>query len=562
MEARPGSARYLPFGDTALLVEFGETISLEANKKVVALNEAILRSQLRGVEELVPTYRSLLVRYSLLKTTYEQLVFYVEELEKQLAESLRKLKSRTVHVPVVYGGEYGPDIDYVAKSHGLTEKQVVKVHSERDYRVFMIGFVAGFPYLGEVSDKIATPRLETPRLKVPAGSVGIAENQTGIYPVEAPGGWRIIGRTPIRLFNPLQQRPALLKSGDIVRFKPVSEKELKTFEESSLKDSSMSLPREQKHLQVFRVLKPGMFTTIQDMGRYGYLAYGVPISGAMDMSSLVMANLLVGNNANDACLETTLIGPELQVLTRTQIAITGGEASPTINGKIVPMWQTFEVMVNDVISFGKMEKGCRSYISVRGGINVPKILRSRSTFARGKFGGMEGRHLKTGDIVNGFKVSLLETERTTPKELCPQLTGPYKVRVVLGPQASMFKEEGIDTFLSGPYEVTPESDRMGYRLEGSAIQHKDRADIVSDALLPGAVQVPKSGKPIIIMRDAQTTGGYPKIAVATTPDVSLLGQAKPGDTIEFSQVTVQHAQQRAREYYQLLDNLDMLLKQT
>lgn len=242
MEVEHG-AKYLPFGDNALLVEFGETISLEANKKVVALNGAILRTLHARVDETVPTYRSLLVRYNPLKTTYEQLVSSVKDLEKQLADLSNETKSRTVRVPVVYGGEFGPDIDYVARSHGLTEEQVVKVHSERDYRVYMIGFIAGFPYLGEVPDEIATPRLETPRLKVPAGSVGIAERQTGIYPVEAPGGWRIIGRTPIRLFNPLRQQPALLKSGDTVRFRPVSEKEFKTFEESN-SDSSTRLPWE------------------------------------------------------------------------------------------------------------------------------------------------------------------------------------------------------------------------------------------------------------------------------------------------------------------------------
>lgn len=244
MEIEYVSARFLPFGDTALLVEFGETISLEANRKVVALNEAILKTGLHEVEELVPTYRSLLVRYNPLKTTYEQLVFRVREIEKQLKDTTEEVKGRNVTVPVVYGGEYGPDIDLVAQSHGLTEEQVVKLHSGRDYRVYMLGFVAGFPYLGEVSDEIATPRLETPRLRVPAGSVGIAEKQTGIYPVEAPGGWRIIGRTLLRLFDPLQQPPAILESGDIVRFKPISEAEFKTLKEPRPKDARMHVSQE------------------------------------------------------------------------------------------------------------------------------------------------------------------------------------------------------------------------------------------------------------------------------------------------------------------------------
>ena len=226
------SARYLPFGDSALIVEFDDVINLEINRKVIALNEAIMKAGLLGVEELVPTYRSLLVRYDPLKTTYEQLVFRVKDIEKTLDRVNVKMASKRIAIPVVYGGEYGPDLGYVAKCHELSEEQVVKLHSEKEYTVYMIGFVAGFPYLSEVSEEIATPRLETPRLKVPAGSVGIAEKQTGIYPCEAPGGWRIIGRTAIKLFNPLREPPALLKPGDKVKFKPISIEEFRVVEEA------------------------------------------------------------------------------------------------------------------------------------------------------------------------------------------------------------------------------------------------------------------------------------------------------------------------------------------
>jgi antagonist of KipI len=314
-------------------------------------------------------------------------------------------------------------------------------------------------------------------------------------------------------------------------------------------------------MKVFHVLKPGLFTTVQDLGRYGYLKYGIPISGAMDIFSLVAANLLVANNSNDACLETTLFGPELQALTKTQIAIAGGDISPKINGQNVPTWQTLEVKKGDVISLGKVESGCRAYLSVRGGINTPLVLGSRATYVRGGFGGINGKQLKTGDIIEGFDTPPLNAEYSMPADLVPQFTDQFKVHVILGPQADMFTEKGINTFLSSPYKVTSEADRMGYRLEGPIIEHKAKADIISDALLPGAIQVPKNGKPIIIMRDAQTTGGYPKIAVATIPDVSLLGQAKPNDIIEFSKITVSQARERLFEYYRLLNGLsEMLLK--
>lgn len=237
MKPRLKPARYLPFGDSALLIEFGDTIDLEANCRVTDLAEAISVAQIQ-VEEIVPTYRSLLICYDPLKITYEQLAFRIKDVEESLERAIKEKEGRRFVVPVIYGGEYGPDLDFVAKSHGLTHEQVVKLHSSREYRVYMIGFVAGFPYLGEVADEIATPRLETPRLKVPPGSVGIAEKQTGIYPCEAPGGWRIIGRTPIRLFNPLEHPPTPLKAGDVIKFKTVSEEEFRTTEGYSLSIST------------------------------------------------------------------------------------------------------------------------------------------------------------------------------------------------------------------------------------------------------------------------------------------------------------------------------------
>jgi allophanate hydrolase subunit 2 len=167
--------------------------------------------------------------------------------------------------------------------------------------------------------------------------------------------------------------------------------------------------------------------------------------------------------------------------------------------------------------------------------------------------------LRTGDIVEGFEAEPLDTMHRMPQELVPKFTHHFQVQAVLGPQADMFTEKGVDTFFSSEYRVTPEADRMGYRLEGPLIEHKGKADIVSDALLPGSVQVPKNGKPIVIMRDAQTTGGYPKIAVITTPDVSLLGQAKPNDMIEFSEVTLSQAQERLREYSRLINGLNRML---
>jgi inhibitor of KinA len=215
------SAKYLPVGDNALLVEFGSTVSLDINRRVHVLDHVISKAKLKGVKECVPTYRSLLIYYDPSQTSYEPLIFQTKDLEAKLDESSVFTHERVLEVPVVYGNEYGPDLGHVARYHGLQEDEVVQLHSGRDYTVYMIGFVAGFPYLGEVAGEIVTSRLKTPRLQVPAGSVGIAEKQTGIYPCESPGGWQIIGRTPLKLFDVEKHPPALILPGDTVRFRPV-----------------------------------------------------------------------------------------------------------------------------------------------------------------------------------------------------------------------------------------------------------------------------------------------------------------------------------------------------
>jgi len=216
------SAKYVPFGDRALVVELGSGISPEVNRRVHAMHDAVSNAKLLGVGECVPTYRSLLITYDPIKLSSKKLVSAVKDLEKTLATYTSKRRQRKAIIPVVYGGDFGPDLSKVTKYHNLKEKDVIRIHSEHEYMVYMIGFIAGFPYLGELPDKIATPRLETPRFRVPEGSVGIAEKQTGIYPREAPGGWQIIGRTPVRLFDPTWHPPALLQPSDLVKFKPVT----------------------------------------------------------------------------------------------------------------------------------------------------------------------------------------------------------------------------------------------------------------------------------------------------------------------------------------------------
>ena len=213
-----------PTGDSALLISFGETIDEKINGRVHSIAREIEKAGFEWLVETVPAYSSLLVIYDPLKASYTE----VEASIKPLLNARREaFEGRLVEIPVVYGSSYGPDIGFVAEHNGLTVDEVIEIHSRPVYRVYFLGFLPGFAYLGGMDERIATPRLERPRLKVPAGSVGIAGKQTGIYPIESPGGWRLIGRTPLRLFNPSKEPPTLLQPGDRVKFVPIDENEFR-----------------------------------------------------------------------------------------------------------------------------------------------------------------------------------------------------------------------------------------------------------------------------------------------------------------------------------------------
>ena len=221
--------RILTVGDCALSVEFGQEISLEINHKVMALKTVLERKPITGLGELVPTYCSLLIQYDPMVLRYGPLRDKLKDLVTQLDE-VEMPPKQVVEIPVAYGGEYGPDLGEVARSHNISEEEVIRLHSEPEYPIYMLGFVAGFPYLGGMNKAIATPRKQTPRLNIEAGSVGIAGEQTGIYSVQSPGGWQIIGRTPLKLYDVEREEPVLLKAGQYVKFKPITKEEFRAME--------------------------------------------------------------------------------------------------------------------------------------------------------------------------------------------------------------------------------------------------------------------------------------------------------------------------------------------
>jgi len=290
---------------------------------------------------------------------------------------------------------------------------------------------------------------------------------------------------------------------------------------------------------MIEILHGGLLSTIQDYGRYGYRKYGAPISGAMDWYALRVANILVGNPERAAGIEVTFCGLVLKATKRVLIAITGGDLSPQINDKPIPMWAPLWLEKGDILSFPRLNWGLRSYVAIRGGINVPLIMNSCSTMVKLGLGGA----LKTGDtLYAGEKV---ENKKIILMPLPDQYVPKYRIKnqlaVILGPQDNYFPLEALEIFLNSEYTITSQSDRQGYRLNGPQISHLKDFNIITEPVWPGAIQVPGDRLPIILLADAQTTGGYPKIASVISADMDKLGQAKPSDKVTFKKTSLEMA---------------------
>jgi antagonist of KipI len=290
------------------------------------------------------------------------------------------------------------------------------------------------------------------------------------------------------------------------------------------------------------VVKPGLQTTIQDRGRWGFQSLGVPVAGPMDPCSHRLANALVGNDADAATLEITLVGPEVEFEDERVAAVVGAEFALTLGGRVESGNTAFVAAAGSRLRFGSRGRGSRAYLAVAGGVAVTPTLGSRSTHLVSRTGGLHGRSLAAGDRVPIGEVNVVSGRHlagrlVSGRQLVERITAlpdkQARVRVLPGPQREWFADEALDVLQSAPYTITNDSDRMGFRLQGPSLAHKFGADIISDATPLGVLQVPSTGQPVLLMADRQTTGGYPKIATVITADIGIAGQLGPGDTIVF-----------------------------
>ncbi len=534
--------------ENSLLIQFEKRICPEVNSQVLMFVDAF-ETETRGLPEIietVPTYCSVTVFFDEKLCNHN---FPKKIAEKILKGSLsfreeKKEKNRTIKIPVCYEDEeFAPDLEKISTQTGLSKKEIIELHSSTEYLIYMLGFLPGFPYLGGIDERLEIPRLETPRKKIQAGSVAVGGKQTGLYPVESPGGWLIIGRTPLKVFDAERNPSFLYESGDKIRFVPVSRNHFDNFNENLwLNENTTKIDViEEKTRFVcgsgIRIIDPGLNTTVQDMGIFGFQKYGIGQCGAMDELSFKMANMLCGNLETVACLETTLSGPEIQFILPCDFAITGAVfENANLDDKHIEMNRVYHAGKGSVLKCGYSSYGLRSYIAFSGGVLVHKKFGSSSTNTKIRTGGYKGRKLMSGDEIAIGKNKNNEMRLKENYEMNPffiQKEEIVSLQCVRSSQTDFFTQDIISAFMNNIYTVTPDSDRMGIRFSGKSLAC-GKTDIISDAVPFGAVQITSEGLPVVMASDRQTTGGYAKIACVTKKSMCKLSQAVPGTKVQFS----------------------------
>ncbi|MFM7136222.1 MAG: 5-oxoprolinase subunit PxpB [Planctomycetota bacterium] len=523
-----------PVGDTAVAVRIAGGTTAETLRRVRSVAAAIEAAAISGVTDVVASPGRVTVAYDPLWV--DDLAAFHQQVAGVVAGAEGSVGGQAlVHeISVAYDG---PDLDKVCAGHGITRERFIADHTAPDYLVEAIGFLPGFGYLAGLPSRLATPRRATPRRVVPAGAVGIGGGQTGVYPCSSPGGWNLVGRANVSLFDASRPRPALLAVGDGVRFLA-----------ADLPPAAEPEPRVTAgggRNAAIAVIQPGLFTTVQDLGRPVHRAAGVPLSGAADATSLRLANLLVGNPEAAAAIECALLGPTLRFERDALVALVGADF-PGLRGGLAT-----RVPAGTQLSLGHATAGCRGYLAVAGGIDVESVLGSRSTLVVAALGGYAGRPLRAGDrlgVGSGF----------TPAGPCPSVAAGFPpaelgvrfgdrqrvLRIIPGEHADAFDAEAW----SRRFRTSSRSDRMGVRLEGGSLSGSGAfAGMASVAVFPGTVQVPPDGQPIVLLADAQTIGGYPVLGQVIAADLPRAAQLRPGDEVRFEPVSLAEAHAALRE---------------
>lgn len=512
-----------------------------ATDEVARLHRAFAESRDPRVLNLHPAYRSLQIDFDPRVTDPAELLDWARARATQVTGE--KSVGRVREVPVVYGGDHGPDLEPLATTLKLSGEELIRLHSSKTYDVSFLGFSPGFPYLTGLDPRLHCRRKDSPRLHVDAGSVAIAGAQAGIYPEASPGGWQLLGRTNVRMFDPQAFEPSYLLPGDRVRFIPVKELEFKP---------ALKSPPVESTDPVIEVLNPGTLASVQAEARYGFAHLGVSAGGAADPRALVLGNRLLGNDDFASAIEMTGWGGSFRFHRDTWFCIAGGECEPSLGGQNAAMWTTYFARAGETVSAGQLRGSLRAYLCVHGGLDVPTVLGSKSTLLGARFGGHEGRALQKGDLLGvtrdgpaprGFQRAGIRVrdEYSEPVTV---------VRVTAGPQADWFTESSRAAFFATELQVSTEANRLGLRLLGATLERiepRAREELLTEGIANGSIQIAAGGQPMILFCEQQTTGGYPKIANVISADLHLLGRLAPGGKFRCVEVSLEEAWRLARE---------------
>lgn len=573
-----------PVNESSILLRFGNSIDVHTHQQLMQAKQCIEQNPFPGFIETVPAYNTLAVYYNPVEVvqTAATIAASVEQTIRNIIANAKSPTASTttqlIELPVCYDEDFAPDLAETAVNLQLSTDTLIQLHCSKTYHVYMLGFTPGFPYMGKTDERIVTKRKQQPRLAVAPGSVAIAGEQTGIYPFATPGGWNIIGRTPLQLFDRHKTNPFLLKAGDEVQFKPITQDEFEQYSSSNIElNSTNSIKRSTEtsaaNKPIIQVEQCGFLTTLQDTGRTGYLQYGVSKGGAMDSSAAQLANVLVGNDADETVLELTQSPHRFLFTADTVIAFAGGGLQPETEQQLLPLHKPLFIAAGTVVHCRQQSPGFRLYMAVAGGFAADEFLQSSSTDLLIKAGGFDGRSLKKADILaqknkhNKLQQQLLQVLKagaTIELFQSNESMMGTTIRVLKGAEWNYLTDASATNFTQQAFTVTQQSNRMGYRLKTETLQTNQSCDIVSSPVTQGTVQLTSSGEMIILMADAQTVGGYPRIAQVCAADLSLLAQKKPGDAIQFQIVSLQEAEalltKRVDELKRVQDALASLVK--
>lgn len=530
----PGGLAIEPLGESGWLVRVsGEP----APGRLRALAAELQQRWPGAIEDLIPTWNALgiLGRDLANASDLDQALAVLSLPEASAAPP------RLIEIPTHYGGQDGPDLDDLARHLGLSSEEVVRLHSATTYDVAFLGFLPGFPYLQGLDPRLHAPRHATPRPRVPAGSVGIAGTATGIYPLDSPGGWQLIGRSALPLFDPRREPAALLQAGDRVRFVAV--------------DAATSAPPPPRAAAlpsspVFEVVAAGLATSIQDLGRPGWGAIGLGPGGALDPDAHCIANWLVGNPGDAATLELDTVGPTVRCLQPLEIALVGAPFELRIDGRVVDSRRPHHVPAGALIETGRPTWGRRAYLAITGGFDAPLELGSRSWHSLARL----GLRVERGQTLGRASAEQAPT---------PMPRSAWSLRHAPRPSAELglVLAAGADpASLAQGWRVSARADRMALVLEPTtAAQRPAAADRLTEPVTFATVQQLPDGCLAILLADRQTTGGYPRLGEIAAADRASLAQLRPGDHVSMHTVSIADARAMRSEQISALAALRLAI---